>query len=40
MTSATSARHEGRHGAALRRIFGMPMHPGAENYYREAGLLK
>ena len=27
-------------GAAMAENFGMPMHPGAEKYYREAGLLK
>ncbi|MFH1346235.1 MAG: TAXI family TRAP transporter solute-binding subunit [Pseudomonadota bacterium] len=27
-------------GAEMAKNFGMPMHPGAEKYYREAGLLK
>ena len=27
-------------GADMAKNFGMPMHPGAEKYYREAGLLK
>ena len=33
-------RHEGCDGAEMAQNFGMPIHPGAEKYYREAGLLK